>query len=215
MCKLLKTRWSGRVYSNHRPPGPEPWEGPFCRLLQVVAAPLIYSSLSRFLSEFPTFCFCSPLQRVCSRSMHEKGKKRASLGKALIPRPVVGTAVQRLHSGRTSQGRLRPATTGPPGEPGRECRLGCVGDWVGSLNCRSAVRRTIKNFAHRSGAHRLFNTQAIRCDSLVGQRESNQYSPPPSVCYKLLKPRSQEPPCSWARARTDPPVLSKNDPGSL
>ncbi len=76
ICKLLKIKWSGRVDSNHRPPGPEPWEGRFCRLLYVYAN-------DPYRGVFFTFSMTSRalalhwLAAVCRLSLHEKGKKRA------------------------------------------------------------------------------------------------------------------------------------------
>src|SRR6516225_717090 len=78
MFKLLKTKWSGRVDSNHRPPGPEPWESLFCRLLEVFAdSPyravfFIFSMASSvFALHRPT---CSGLPPLAARKGQEKGK---------------------------------------------------------------------------------------------------------------------------------------------
>jgi hypothetical protein len=76
--------WSGRVDSNHRPPGPEPWDTRLCTLLQLVANH----------RDSPVFLLFSMTSRVsglhwlasrCGLSLHEKGKKRARQVKSLIP----------------------------------------------------------------------------------------------------------------------------------
>ena len=127
ICKLLKIKWSGRVDSNHRPPGPEPGEGPFCRILQVFAdCPssavfFIFSMTSRVLA-------LHWLAAVCRLSMHEKGKKRASFAKSLIPDSLVGTAVRYLVSVIKSQGGPNANGAVPP----RSLRPARLGGQVGS-----------------------------------------------------------------------------------
>ena|ERR1700730_7343044 len=74
--KSLILNWSGRVDSNHRPPGPEPWESPFCRLLQVFANHP-YSPVSFILSMTSAVSVLLRFVADCRLSMHEKGKKRA------------------------------------------------------------------------------------------------------------------------------------------
>jgi hypothetical protein len=83
MCKSLKTKWSGRVDSNHRPPGPEPWESLFCRLLEVFAGSP-YRAVSFMSSMTSRFFSLHRLVLVCRLSRHQKGKKRATCGKCLI-----------------------------------------------------------------------------------------------------------------------------------
>src|ERR1700730_10413052 len=59
--KSLILKWSGRVDSNHRPPGPEPWDTRFCTLLQLVANPLY---IVQFFSFFATTSKVSALHGV-------------------------------------------------------------------------------------------------------------------------------------------------------
>ena len=91
MCKLLKIKWSGRVDSNHRPPGPEPWEGPFCTPLHVFAN-YPYRAVLFIFSMASRVCALHWLAAVCRLSLHEKGKKRASLGK---PRGLFASSFDR------------------------------------------------------------------------------------------------------------------------
>jgi len=66
----------GRVDSNHRPPGPEPWEGPFCTLLQVFAI-YPYRAVFFIFSMTSRVFALRWLAAVCRPLLHEKGKKRA------------------------------------------------------------------------------------------------------------------------------------------
>ena len=66
----------GRVDSNHRPPGPEPWDTLFCLLLQLVANHP-YSPVFFVFSMTSIVSALHRLARCCRLSLHEKGKKRA------------------------------------------------------------------------------------------------------------------------------------------
>ena len=130
--------------SNHRPPGPEPGEWPFCRLLQVFAN-YPYSAVFFIFSMTSRVLALHWLAAVCHLSMHEKGKKRASLAKLLIPDSLVGTAVRHLVAVIKSQGGQNAYGAVPPRSL-RPARLG--GQGGSSLNHRSAIRRAIKDFTH-------------------------------------------------------------------
>ena len=76
MRKLLKTIWSGRVDSNHRPPGPEPGDshfGGFCAgllIFHIVQFSLCLQSVAR-----RWFCMvCAQLRTLVARKGQEKGK---------------------------------------------------------------------------------------------------------------------------------------------
>ena len=82
---MRKESWSGRVDSNHRPPGLEPWEGRFCIHLQAFAnyLTLYPCSFLHFLNHFQSFGLYQ-IVAACCLSLHEKGKKKAKSAKSLI-----------------------------------------------------------------------------------------------------------------------------------
>ena len=76
ICKLLKTNWSGRVDSNHRPPGPEPGDSRFAGFCAGLL--IFHITLVQLVSSMG--CASPALHGYalsCGLWLHEKGKKRA------------------------------------------------------------------------------------------------------------------------------------------
>ena len=153
--------------ADHYPRHSTAWSRTLGRtILQGFASSCCSSYMFPIFLDFSTSSRRSALLSVvagCSQSMHEKGKKRASLGKALIPGPIVRTAVQRLIAvvkPIPTASRNNGAAHGPETRVVSAGSIGWASD-SGFVELTVFVRRTIKDFAHRSGVHRLGDTHAV------------------------------------------------------
>ena len=95
-----------------RPPGPEPWEGPFCRLLHLYAN-CPYRAVFFIFSMASSVFALHRLVAVCRLSLLEKGKKRAKCGKCLILSSLIRATSPHLIA--VGQAQIERASTSDQG----------------------------------------------------------------------------------------------------